>query len=105
MTVSAGSEQAATGRPLPMKLVVWGCFIVLLVAIWLSNSLIAVAAPGDHFNILPRDLPAPNTTRPLDLTPSFDPPPPGSTPQVPKGFAISQFASNLGYVRSLVVAP
>jgi glucose/arabinose dehydrogenase len=72
---------------------------------WLANRLAADAAPGDHFNILPRDLPAPNTTVPLDLTPSFDEPPPGSVPQVPHGFAISQFASHLGYVRSLAVAP
>jgi glucose/arabinose dehydrogenase len=88
-----------------MRSVRWICFIALLVAFWLSNSSGADAAPGDHFNILPRDLPAPNTTLPMDLTPSFDPPPPGSVPHVPEGFAISQFASNVGYIRSLVVAP
>ncbi len=81
------------------------CCVALLLAIWLSNSLVAGAAPGDHFNILPRDLPAPHTTLPSDLTPSFDSPPPGSVPQVPGGFAISQFASNVGFTRSLAVAP
>ena len=67
--------------------------------------MVADAAPGDHFNILPSDLPAPNTTLPLDLTPRFDDPPAGSVPQIPGGFAITQFAAHLGYVRSLAVAP
>jgi glucose/arabinose dehydrogenase len=88
-----------------MKLVHWVCFIALLVASWLTNGLVADAAPGDHYDILPSDLPAPNTTLPSDLTPRFDNPPPGSVPQVPAGFAISQFASHVGYVRSLAVAP
>jgi hypothetical protein len=63
-----------------MKSVRWICFIALLVAIWFSNSSGADAAPGDQFNSMPRDLRPPNTTLPLDLTPSFDPPPPGSVP-------------------------
>ena len=88
-----------------MKPVRWGYFAILFVASWLANSPVAGGAPGDHFNILPRDLPAPYTTGPSDLTPSFDDPPPGSAPRVPDGFAISQFASHLGYVRSLAVAP
>lgn len=82
-----------------------GYLVTLFVAIWLENCLAADAAPGDQFNILPRDLPSPHTTVPLDLTPSFDDPPPGSAPQVPTGFAISQFASRVGYVRSLAIAP
>jgi glucose/arabinose dehydrogenase len=88
-----------------MKLVHWIRPIASIVAICISNVLVANASPGDHFNILPSDLPAPYTTLPADLTPSFDDPPSGSVPQVLRGFAISQFASNLGYVRSLAVAP
>ena len=82
----------------------WICSIALLVANCLSTALVANAAPGDHFNLRPSDLPAPNTTLPQELTPSFDPPPRGSVPKVPAGFTISQFGG-LGYVRSLTVAP
>ncbi len=81
------------------------CFVTLLVVNGLFIGMPANAAPGDHFNILPADLPAPNTTLPLDLTPRFDNPPAGFVPQVPGGFAISQFAFHLGFVRSLAVAP
>ena len=88
-----------------MKPICRDYFVVLSVASWLASPLVAVAAPGDQFNILPRDLPAPNTTLPLELTPSTDSPPPGSVPQVPAGFAISQFVSHAGYIRSLAVAP
>jgi len=83
----------------------WICLIAVVVAALGQNRLPAFAAPGDHFNIQPADLPPPNTTLPLGITPSFDSPPPGSVPQVPAGFAISQFASRAGYIRSLAVAP
>jgi glucose/arabinose dehydrogenase len=81
------------------------CGILLLIAAWLQNSVSAHAAPGDHFNLQPADLLPPNTTLPLGLTPNFDTPPPGSMPQVPVGFAITQFVSKAGYIRSLAVAP
>ena len=77
----------------------------MLLAIWLANTVFADAAPGDRFNILPNELPEPNTTLPLDLNPSSDGAPSGFVPQVRAGFQISQFASHLGYVRSLAVAP
>ena len=65
----------------------------------------ARAAPGDHFQVRPGDLPRPGTTFPLGLTPSYDRPPPGAAPQVPAGFVISPFVSDAGYIRSLAVAP
>jgi len=80
-------------------------WLSILAAVWLDSVLAANAAPGDQFNLQPRDLPPPNTTLPLDLTPSFDQPPPGSAPQVPAGFVISEFASHQGYIRTLAVAP
>src|SRR5512135_2113560 len=79
--------------------------VVLLSVGALLITSFAIAAPGEHFSVLPSDLPAPNTTFPADFSPSFDNPPPGFAPQVPDGFSISQFASKLGYVRSLAVAP
>jgi len=88
-----------------MKPNLWVGWVTFLVGCWIQSCVYAEAVPGDHFNILPSDLPAPNTTFPLGLTPSFDSPPPGSVPQVPAGFAISQFVSHAGYIRSLAVAP
>jgi glucose/arabinose dehydrogenase len=79
--------------------------IVLVAACWLPNTLPAGAAPGDRFNIRPNDLPKPDPASPPSLTPDFVPPPPDSVPQVPRGFAITQFASGAGYIRSLAVAP
>jgi len=79
--------------------------LALVVASLLAMSPDVLAAPGDRFNVLPGDLPAPNTTVPRDLTPSFDRVPPNSPPQVPAGFAIALFASALKYPRSLAVAP
>jgi glucose/arabinose dehydrogenase len=93
------------GTGAPMNLNRWVHFIAVIVVAWGQSRLPALAAPGDHFNIQPGDLPLPNTTLPLGITPSFDSPPPGSVPQVPAGFAISQFASRAGYIRSLAVAP
>src|SRR5258708_39741357 len=79
--------------------------LALAVASLLAMSPDVLAAPGDRFTVVPGDLPAPNTTVPRDLTPSFDRVPPNSTPQVPTGFAIALFASALKYPRSLAVAP
>src|SRR5689334_21200672 len=87
----------------PMRTIPGLCSIAILVAGWLV--LPAHGAPGDHFDVQPGDLPAPNTTFPEGLTPSFDPPPPGSAPRVPAGFVISEFASHQGYIRTLAVAP
>jgi len=83
----------------------WRCSVCVLTLLWFGALQSVEAAPGDHFNLQPRDLPPPNTTLPLDLTPNFDAPPPGSAPQVPAGFMITEFASHQGYIRSLAVAP
>jgi len=68
-------------------------------------SVCAQAAPGDHFILLPKDLPPPGTTTPTDFDPDFVERPANALPHVPPGFAISLFASGLHHPRSLAVAP
>jgi glucose/arabinose dehydrogenase len=77
-----------------------GLAVLLLLA-----PLQAGAAPGDHFNLLPKDLPPPNSTKPNDFDPNFVERPANAMPQVPAGFEISLFASHLEHPRSLAVAP
>ncbi len=65
----------------------------------------AQAAPGTHHDISATDLPAPNATLPMDISPGFVSPPTGVRPEVPAGFTIAEFASHLKHPRSLAVAP
>src|SRR5947207_15729804 len=65
----------------------------------------AIALPGDHFEVSPDNLPQPGATLPDDVDADFTRRPPGATPQVPQGFAISILASNLGDARWMAVAP
>jgi glucose/arabinose dehydrogenase len=71
----------------------------------LAAAVCAQAAPGDHFILVPADLPPPNTTTPVDFDPDFVERPAGAMPQTPPGFAITLFASGLHHPRSLAVAP
>jgi glucose/arabinose dehydrogenase len=71
----------------------------------LATARYADAAPGDHFVLLPKDLPPPHTTMPADFDPDFVNRPANVLPKVPDGFAISLFAANLKHPRSLAVAP
>ena len=79
--------------------------ISLLAGFLLTASVCAQAAPGDHFILLPKDLPPPNSTLPTDFDPDFVQRPADALPQVPPGFAISLFASGLKHPRSLAVSP
>jgi glucose/arabinose dehydrogenase len=79
--------------------------ISLLAGCMLSVSVCAQAAPGDHFILLPKDLPPPGTTTPINFDPDFVQRPADALPQVPPGFAISLFASGLKHARALAVSP
>ena len=63
------------------------------------------AAPGEHFVLLSKDVPPPNSTKPTDFDPDFVERPLNAMPQVPAGFQIALFASHLQHPRSLAVAP
>lgn len=80
----------------------------VLAAFLLAASVQAVAAadkPGDHFFISPKDLPAPFTTPAVDNSSAKIPRPAGAFPQVPKGFSVGVFATDLPNARWLAVAP
>lgn len=79
--------------------------LTVLVGFLLMSAIHVQAAPGEHFILLPKDIPPPNTTKPIDFDPEFVTRPAGAMPQVPEGFEISLFASNLHHPRSLAVAP
>ena len=79
--------------------------ISLLAGFMLTVSVCAHGAPGDHFILLPKDLPPPGSTTPTDFDPDFVQRPADALPQVPPGFAISLFASGLKHARSLAVSP
>jgi len=79
--------------------------LIALLPAFVLAAAVAHAAPGEHFLLLPKDLPPPNTTKPTDFDPSFMERPANALPQVPPGFTISLFASKLQHPRSLAVAP
>ena len=76
-------------------------FLVLV----LAGAISAKAAPGDHFILLPKDLPPPGSTKPTDFDPDFVDRPANVLPKVPEGFTISLFATKLPHPRALAVAP
>ena len=79
--------------------------ISCLAGFLLTASVCAQAAPGDHFILLPKDLPPPNSTTPADFDPDFVERPAGAMPQAPPGFTVSLFAAGLQHPRSLAVSP
>src|SRR2546421_2676188 len=83
----------------------WGLLAGFLAVACLAAPGAASALPGDHFEVSPDNLPRPGATLPDDVDADFTRRPPGAMPQVPKGFAISIFASNLGDARWMAVAP
>jgi glucose/arabinose dehydrogenase len=73
-------------------------------------SLVAAPAyaadqPGSHFDIQPKDMPAPYATLAVENSSHIVPRPAGALPQVPKGFAVSAFATGLSNPRWMAVAP
>ncbi|HEX4636122.1 MAG TPA: PQQ-dependent sugar dehydrogenase [Rhizomicrobium sp.] len=89
-----------TGTTYAIRPLVWSLLAFLMVPVPVAH-----AAPGDHFVLLPKDLPPPNSTKPTDFDPDFMDRPANAMPQVPQGFEISLFASHLQHPRSLAVAP
>jgi glucose/arabinose dehydrogenase len=77
----------------------------LLAVVCSTLSGVAAGRPGDRFSLSPGNLPAPNTTHPDDINPSFESRPNGAMPQAPKGFAVSMFSPRLRHPRWLAVAP
>jgi glucose/arabinose dehydrogenase len=62
-------------------------------------------APGVRHKLTPADLPPPYSTGSAVNFPNLVPQPPGVMPQVPKGFRVEKFASNLTNPRMIRTAP
>ncbi len=61
--------------------------------------------PGQHFDIAPANMPTPHATPAVANASVAIPRPKGMLPQVPPGFSVSLFASDLADPRFLAVAP
>jgi glucose/arabinose dehydrogenase len=66
---------------------------------------LAADQPGQHFSVLPQDMPKPYATPAADNSSKEIPRPPGVTPAAPPGFAVSVFAAGLTDPRWMTVAP
>jgi glucose/arabinose dehydrogenase len=62
-------------------------------------------APGVRRRITVSDLPAPNAEESVNNPPRLVPRPGGASPRVPEGFAVKEFARDLGGPRVIVTAP
>jgi glucose/arabinose dehydrogenase len=79
--------------------------LILASLIFMAFPALAIDMPGETFNISPKNLPKPHATPAVDGTSQKIPRPANAWPLVPKGFAVSVFASGLGYARWMAVAP
>jgi glucose/arabinose dehydrogenase len=70
-----------------------------------SQAASAADKPGDHFLVLPKDIPAPFATPAVANSSVAIPRPSGAMPEVPPGFSVSVFASDLPKARWLALAP
>jgi glucose/arabinose dehydrogenase len=70
-----------------------------------SAPCLAADMPGQHFEVLPKDMPKPYATPGVDNSSKVIPRPAGAMPQVPQGFVVSIYASGLTSPRWLAVAP
>jgi glucose/arabinose dehydrogenase len=66
---------------------------------------LAADQPGQHFSVLPQDMPKPFATPAADNSSKTIPRPAAAMPSVPAGFAVSIFASGLTNPRWMAVAP
>src|ERR1700733_2310825 len=66
---------------------------------------LAADQPGQHFNVLPQDMPKPFATPAADNSSKDIPRPAGVMPAAPPGFTVSIFASGLDFPRWMAVAP
>jgi len=79
-----------------------------LVAALTSMSIIpglAADHPGQHFSVLPQDMPKPFATPAADNSSKGISRPAGAVPAAPPGFTVSIFASGLDFPRWMAVAP
>ncbi|HUJ45565.1 MAG TPA: PQQ-dependent sugar dehydrogenase [Rhizomicrobium sp.] len=78
----------------------------ILAALFLSTAAAYAAdTPGTHHEINAKDLPKPYATPAVDNSSETVARPEGVTPEVPKGFAISAYATGLGDPRWMALAP
>jgi glucose/arabinose dehydrogenase len=70
-----------------------------------SSAAFAADQPGQSFNISPNSMPKPYATPASANGPTVIPRPAGTIPQVPPGFTVSLFASDLFQPRWMLVAP
>ena len=77
----------------------------MAVALVAAGTALAADHPGQKFQISPTSLAKPYATPGVANESSTIPRPPGTMPEVPKGFAVSVFAENLSNARWMAVAP
>ena len=78
---------------------------VLAALLLTSGAATAADAPGTHHEISAKDLPKPYATPAVDNSSETVARPDGAMPEVPKGFAISVYASGLTSPRWMAMAP
>src|SRR5689334_10756013 len=85
----------------------YSLFAIRIFLLLLLSSVPALAAdePGQKFNVLPKDMPAPNATPAVANPPQNIPRPEGVVPKAPPGFFVTVFASGLFQPRWMEVAP
>ena len=79
--------------------------LVILGLVLAAGAAFAADHPGQRFLISPASLPKPYATPAVGNESTNIPRPPGTMPDVPKGFAVSVFAENLTNARWMAVAP
>ena len=83
----------------------WRISLILSASMALAASALAAEQPGTSFHVKANELPKPFATPAADNSSQTIPRPAGAMPQVPKGFAISVFASGLKHPRFMELAP
>lgn len=83
----------------------WRISLILSASTALAASALAAEQPGTSFHVKANELPKPYATPAADNSSQTIPRPPGAMPQVPKGFAVSIFASGLKHPRFMELAP
>ena len=81
------------------------CFAATLAGFLVLAPAYAADQPGQHFEVLPSNLPPPYASPAVDDSSSVVPRAANAIPQAPQGFAVSLFASGLTHPRFLAVAP
>ncbi len=80
-------------------------FRILLAFLIVSGTALASDLPGQHFLVLPKDMPKPFATPGVDNTPYIVAQPRGVSPQVTKGFIIEPYVTGLVNPRWMALAP